>query len=118
MNTRPPTLPLDAKENSPHTISKQQAIETELEWARAKLQLQTLDTRDRDALDFHEIPVWTVKDIIRHAFESGYREGLQAGHEQERTELSIETRRRDTPIPIPQPQLDSSTIPESRHIDR
>lgn len=51
---------------------KQKALEAEMEWAKVELLLETLETRKRDALDIHEIPVWSIKDLVRHAFEAGW----------------------------------------------
>ena len=36
--------------------------------------LETLETRNRDALDFHDVAVWA----IRHALEEAYAAGLAA----------------------------------------
>lgn len=36
--------------------------------------LETLETRSRDALDFHDVAVWA----IRHALEEAYAAGLAA----------------------------------------
>ncbi len=55
-------------------ISKQKAIDAEMEWAKVELLLETLETRKSDGLDFHEIPVWSIRDLVRHAFEAGYHE--------------------------------------------
>jgi len=56
-------------------IAKAKALAAEMEWAKVELLLETLETRKSDRLDFHEIPVWSIRDIVRHAFESGYRQG-------------------------------------------
>lgn len=37
--------------------------------------IDTLETRNRDALDFHDVSVWAVKS----ALEAAYRAGLEAG---------------------------------------
>ena len=39
--------------------------------ARELLGIETLDTRKSDSLDFHEVSVWSVKDALDAAFESG-----------------------------------------------
>lgn len=36
--------------------------------------LETLETRNRDALDFHDVAVWA----IRHALQEAYAAGLAA----------------------------------------
>lgn len=71
-------------------LCKQKALEAELEWAKVELLLETLETRGRDALDFPVIPVWSIRDIVRHAFESGYRDGLHAGYRQGRSDACDE----------------------------
>jgi hypothetical protein len=35
------------------------------------LDLETLDARKRDSLDFHELSVWQIKDALAAAFEAG-----------------------------------------------
>lgn len=39
--------------------------------ARQTLDLETLDTRKRDALDFHDIAVWSIKEALEQAYEAG-----------------------------------------------
>ena len=39
--------------------------------AREALGLDTLETRNRDALDFHDLAVWTIKDALERAYEAG-----------------------------------------------
>lgn len=48
---------------------------TLLEIARKELNLETLETRRSDSLDFHDTAVWCV----RAALEAAYRAGLEAG---------------------------------------
>ena len=43
--------------------------------AREILDLETLETRRMDSLDFHELAVWE----IREALEAAYNAGRQAG---------------------------------------
>ncbi len=81
-----------SKKPSLDGIRKQQALDAEMEWAKVELLLETLETRKRDALDFHEIPVWSIKDLVRHAFETGFREGLNAGYRQGRSDACEEAR--------------------------
>lgn len=54
------------------TTRKEKALAAELEWAKTELLLETLETRRSDSLDFHEIPVWSIEDLVKHAFEAGY----------------------------------------------
>ena len=35
------------------------------------LGLETLETRKRDCLDFHELSVWQIKEALAAAFEAG-----------------------------------------------
>ncbi|MCP3104242.1 hypothetical protein LZ198_35805 [Myxococcus sp. K15C18031901] len=44
--------------------------------ARETLDIETLETRDSDSLDFHDVPVWRLKD----ALEAAYRAGLSAAN--------------------------------------
>jgi len=39
--------------------------------AREALGLETLETRSRDSLDFHDLAVWCVKDALQRAYEAG-----------------------------------------------
>lgn len=43
--------------------------------AKATLHIDTLETRNSDGLDFHDVAVWSVKD----ALEAAYSAGLSAG---------------------------------------
>ncbi len=72
--------------------TKHSALDAEMEHALQRLQLETLETRGRDALDFHEIPVSAIRDVVRHAFERGYRSGLHTGYRQGRSDASDEAR--------------------------
>jgi len=48
--------------------SKDKAIE---KIARKILAIQDLKTRNRDALDFHEVGVWSLRDALDAAYEAG-----------------------------------------------
>ncbi len=39
--------------------------------ARKHLRIETLETRKRDCLDFHDVAVWCVKDALEEAYEAG-----------------------------------------------
>jgi hypothetical protein len=39
--------------------------------AKEHLSFETLEERKMDSLDFHEVSVWSVKDLIRAAYEAG-----------------------------------------------
>jgi len=43
-----------------------------LEEQRKRLMLETLESRGRDALDFHSIGVWMIKSAIEDAFRDGW----------------------------------------------
>lgn len=40
---------------------------------RDYLHLRTLATRRDDVLDFHELPVWEIRDALRAAYEAGVK---------------------------------------------
>ncbi len=46
--------------------------------ANATLHIATLETRNSDSLDFHDVAVWSVKA----ALEAAYRAGLAAAKEE------------------------------------
>jgi len=48
------------------------------EIAKRVLKLETLETRETDSLDFHELAVWKIKQ----ALEEAYRAGQKAGRSQ------------------------------------
>ncbi len=50
-----------------------------VEQIRKALGLETLETRRRDALDFHDLAVWTIRDAIQIAFNAGYDAGFRDG---------------------------------------
>lgn len=39
--------------------------------AREALSLETLEARNMDSLDFHDLSVWSVKDALERAYEAG-----------------------------------------------
>ena len=39
--------------------------------AKKHLSFETLEERKMDSLDFHKVSVWSVKDLIRAAYEAG-----------------------------------------------
>jgi hypothetical protein len=39
--------------------------------------LETLETRNRDCLDFHDVAVWAIRAALEEAFEAGRRAGAQ-----------------------------------------
>jgi len=101
---------MSTKRTNIDAITKQKALTAEMEWAKVELLLETLETRKRDSLDIHEIPVWSIRDLVRHAFESGYREGLHTGYRQGRTDAAREARGgagREAPAGPRNPELPS-----------
>ena len=46
--------------------------------AKEQLRMDTLETRNSDSLDFHDVAVWSVKA----ALEAAYRAGLAAAKEE------------------------------------
>ena len=49
------------------------------EAVRQRLGLETLEDRKRDALDFHDISVAAIRDVIDIAFTAGWDAGFEAG---------------------------------------
>ena len=44
------------------------------EIARRVLDIETLEERKSDSLDFHEVSVWGLKRALEQAFEAGQRD--------------------------------------------
>lgn len=42
-----------------------------LEIAKRQFFIETLETRDRDRLDFHDVAVWAMRAALEDAFEAG-----------------------------------------------
>ena len=47
-----------------------------LEIAQRQFHLETLETRNWDRLDFHDVAVWAIRAALEEAFEAGRRAGL------------------------------------------
>lgn len=43
--------------------------------AEKHLRIETLETRNADGLDFHDVAVWSIKDALEAAFEAGRKAG-------------------------------------------
>jgi hypothetical protein len=43
------------------------------------LDIETLETRRSDGLDFHEVAVWSVKQALEAAYEAGRTAGGKTG---------------------------------------
>ncbi|HYD02467.1 MAG TPA: hypothetical protein VEB22_14665 [Phycisphaerales bacterium] len=52
--------------------AKAQSLKETEEAVRKYLDLETLETRNSDGLDFHDMPVWQIREVARLAFEAGY----------------------------------------------
>jgi len=46
------------------------------EIAKIKLDIETLNTRKSDSLDFHEVAVWRLKTALRRAYMAGYEQAV------------------------------------------
>jgi hypothetical protein len=46
--------------------------------AQHRFFIETLETRNRDRLDFHDVAVWAIRDALEDAFEAGRRAGAAA----------------------------------------
>lgn len=51
--------------------TRQQIDQLLTEIAKKHLNLETLETRNSDSLDFHEVAVWAIKDALQEAYEAG-----------------------------------------------
>jgi len=60
---------------SPKTDPLAQRDAQLLEIAELHLFLETLETRNSDALDFHDASVWAIRSALEAAFEAGRRAG-------------------------------------------
>lgn len=71
---------MNAKKNTKTSTSKAKALHMAAvtEAVRNRLGLETLEDRKRDALDFHDISVASIRDVIALAFEAGFAAGSGA----------------------------------------
>jgi len=44
--------------------------------AQKHLDIETLQTRKSDSLDFHDIAVWNIKEALEAAFKAGAQAGV------------------------------------------
>ena len=58
-------------EASPH--AQRDAVIREI--AQRQFRLETLETRNRDRLDFHDVAVWALRAALQEAFEARRRAG-------------------------------------------
>ncbi len=47
--------------------------------ARKRSDIRTLRTRGRDSLDFHDVSVWALLDMMQAAYNAGFEAGKKAG---------------------------------------
>ena len=47
-----------------------------LEIAQRRFFLETLETRNSDRLDFHDVAVWAIRDALAEAYDAGRRAGV------------------------------------------
>ena len=52
--------------------TQQQIDQLLTEIAKKHLSLETLETRNSDSLDFHDVAVWSLKDALQEAYEAGF----------------------------------------------
>lgn len=50
---------------------QQQTDQLLAEIAKKHLNIETLETRNSDSFDFHDVAVWSLKDALEAAYESG-----------------------------------------------
>lgn len=60
------------------TTTKSERLAAASEAIRIRLGYETLEDRRRDALDFHDLSVASIREIIAMAFEAGYAAGIGA----------------------------------------
>ena len=47
--------------------------------ARETLSIETLDTRNSDGLDFHDVAVWSVREALEKAYAAGQEAAMKHG---------------------------------------
>jgi hypothetical protein len=57
-------------------MSKLEQLLTQI--AQNKLDIETLETRKSDSLDFHDVAVWCLRDALEAAFNAGVEQGSKA----------------------------------------
>lgn len=55
--------------------NQQQVDQLLSEIAKKRMNIETLETRNSDSLDFHDISVWSLKDALQEAYNSGKGNG-------------------------------------------
>jgi len=68
---------MTTKNTKPSSLAQETAIETTVRLAaiqriaREELGVETLDARNSDQLDFHELAVWQIRKALLKAYEAG-----------------------------------------------
>lgn len=55
-------------------VSQQQLDQLLTDIAKKHLNIETLETRNSDGLDFHDVAVWCLKDALQEAYKAGLSE--------------------------------------------
>jgi len=55
-------------------------IDALTEIAKRQLNIETLEERQHDALDFHDCAVWSIKAALKDAYLLGHGDGRRIGH--------------------------------------
>jgi hypothetical protein len=56
-----------------HEMNKVDALLTQI--AQRILRIETLESRRRDSLDFHDVSVWELRDALEAAYNAGIEQG-------------------------------------------
>ena len=72
---------MSKRTTTPRTLNATRArrLAAAAEAVRQRLGLETLEDRRRDALDFHDISVAAIREVIDIAFTAGWEAGFDAG---------------------------------------
>lgn len=71
----------NAKQPNPQTMQLETPAANEaliVEIAKRHFFIETLETRNRDRLDFHDVPVWAIQAALEEAFEAGRASAAKA----------------------------------------
>ncbi|MCA9287806.1 MAG: hypothetical protein KDA05_04430 [Phycisphaerales bacterium] len=79
MSKHPSTPKKKTLAKKPSTAKRDRRMAAAAEAIRQRLGLETLADRKRDALDFHDISVAAIREVIEIAFDAGWNAGFEAG---------------------------------------
>ena len=68
-----------AKKKTTKNTEREQRLAAAIERVRKTLGIETFETRNRDALDFHEVSVRALREAVQIAFSAGYDAGFRDG---------------------------------------